>query len=70
MSKLFFGFLLVFINLNLTFYNHTINIFPDWAGYCLMYSGLNDLRNEGEHFDLARPWCLGVAAYSAVIWGI
>ncbi len=68
MNKLFFGFLLIFINFNLTINGHTINIFPEWAGYCLMYSGLNDLANEGEHFALARPWCLAMVVYSGVLW--
>ena len=68
MNKLFFGFLLIFVDFNLNLNGHTLNIFPDWAGYCLIYAGLNDLANEGEHFPLAKPWCLGMAAYTGIVW--
>ena len=68
MDKLFFGFLLIFINFNLTIKGHTLNILPDWAGYCLIYSGLNDLSDKGEHFPLAKPWCLGMAVYTGAVW--
>ncbi len=68
MDKLFFGFLLIFVNFNLNLNGHTLNIFPDWAGYCLIYAGLNDLTEEGEHFPLAKPWCLGMAVYTGVLW--
>ncbi len=70
MNKLFFGFLLIFVNLNLTFNGHTLNVLPDWAGYCLMYSGLNDLLDEGEHFPLAKPWCLAMVIYTAAVWAV
>lgn len=70
MNKLFFGFLLVFINFYLNVNGHSLNIFPEWAGYCLIYSGLNDLLGEGEHFPLAKPWCLGMAVYTAIVWAI
>ena len=68
MNKLFFGFLLLFINVNLTFNGHTVNVLPEWAGYCLIYSGLNDLAGEGEHFALARPWCLAMVVYTGATW--
>ena len=68
MDKLFFGFLLIFINFNLTINGHTLNILPDWAGYCLIYSGLNDLSDKGEHFPLAKPWCLDMAVYTGAVW--
>ena len=68
MNKLFFGFLLVFVNFNLTFNGHTLNIFPDWAGYCLIYAGLNDLSGESDYFRLAKPWCLGMAVYAGALW--
>ena len=68
MNKLFFGFLLLFVNINLTFNGHTVNILPEWAGYCLIYSGLNDLAGEGEHFSLAKPWCLAMVVYTGATW--
>ena len=68
MNKVFFGFLLVFVDFNLTINGHTLNIFPDWVGYCLIYSGLNDLSGESDHFSLAKPWCLGMVIYNAILW--
>ncbi|MBQ1675534.1 MAG: hypothetical protein II069_05835 [Oscillospiraceae bacterium] len=70
MNKLFFGLLFIYLNINLNLDpgGHTLNLLPDWAGYCLLYSGLLDLAAESERFSRAKPWCLGMAVYTFVLW--
>ena len=70
MNKLFFGLLLIYLNINININpgGHTLNLLPDWAGYCLLYSGLLDLAGESERFSRAKPWCLGMAVYTFVLW--
>ncbi|MBE6990463.1 MAG: hypothetical protein E7426_06935 [Ruminococcaceae bacterium] len=68
MNKIFFGLLLIYINININFDGHTLNLLPAWAGYCLIYSGLNDLSEESEHFAAIKPWCLGMVVYTGILW--
>ena len=37
MKKVFWGFLLIFVNFNLTLNGHILNLFPTFAGYILLY---------------------------------
>lgn len=70
MNKVFFGLLLTFLDINLNLSGHTLDILPDWAGYCLIYSGLKDLSGESDYFTKAQPWCMPMVVYSAIVWAL
>ena len=68
MDKLFWGFFLLFLNFNLNFDVHTLNILPAWLGYILLMQGAKSLRHESELFKIPCPWCIAAAAYTFVLW--
>ena len=69
MSKLFWGFFLIFINFNLTFNEvHALNLLPPFVGYLLLLSGIKELAEESSLFEGARPFILGMTVYTAILW--
>lgn len=69
MSKLFWGFFLIFINFNLTFNEvYVLNLLPPFAGYLLLLSGTKELAEESGIFEGARPFILGMTLYTALLW--
>ena len=68
MDYLFWGFLLVFLDINIHFGVSTVDFLPSWLGYRLMIKGLDTLAEESERFAAARPWCVGMAVYTGVLW--
>ena len=68
MDYLFWGFLLVFLDINIHFGVSTVDFLPSWLGYLLMIKGLDTLAEESERFAAARPWCVGMAVYTGVLW--
>ena len=48
MSKIFAGFLFVFLNFNLTLnQTYTVNLLPDFIGFLLLYLGTRELLGCG-----------------------
>ena len=68
MDDLFWGFLLVFLDINIPFGGSTVDFLPSWLGYILIVKGLDTLAEESERFAAARPWCVGMAVYTGVLW--
>ena len=69
MSKLFWGFFLIFINFNLTFNEvYALNLLPPFVGYLLLLSGTKELAEESSLFEGARPFILGMTVYTAILW--
>ena len=68
MDYLFWGFLLVFLDINIHFGVSTVDFLPSWLGYLLMIKGLDTLAEESERFAAARPWCVGMTVYTGVLW--
>lgn len=68
MNELFVGMLLVFLNVNLSFGEHTFDVLPDFVGYLLMMRGLESLSPESRYFEKARPVAMGMMVYSAVLY--
>ena len=68
MADIFWGFFLVFINFNLSFNAHTLNILPPFLGYLLLARGMESLAAESGLFSDIRPFALGMAVYTAVLW--
>lgn len=68
MKKIFWGFLLIFLNLNLTFNQHSLNLLPDFAGYIMLLRGAGELERDSEFFRDVRPFAVGMAVYTAILW--
>ena len=50
MSRLFWGFFLIFVNFNLNVNAHTLNLLPPFVGYILLLQGMRELEPESERF--------------------
>lgn len=68
MQNIFLGMLLVFLDLNINLGDATIGLLPDFAGYILMIKGLEEMANESLLFEKARPWAVGMAVYTGVLY--
>lgn len=68
MKKLFWGFLLIYLNFNLTLNGHAVEILPDFAGYILLVKGIDELKESSRLFSGARPFAIVMAVYTAVLW--
>ena len=61
MTKIFVGFLFVFLNFNLTLNDtYVINLLPDFVGFILLYVGTRELLEESPRYTTAGPWLLGL----------
>ncbi len=68
MNKLFWGFFFLFLNFNLNLGSLRLNLLPDWAGLILLYLACGELDRESDQFEKIRPFCLGLAAATGVLW--
>ena len=68
MKKLFWGFFFIYLNFNLNFNQHSLNVLPDFVGYILLLQGARILEDESEFFSQARPFATGMTIYSAILW--
>lgn len=68
MAKFFWGFFLIYLHFNLSFNGHTLNILPPFVGYWLLYQGLTELDGESGLFRNIRPFAVGMAVYTGVLW--
>lgn len=68
MSAIFWGFFFVFLNFNLTVNDHVLNLLPPFVGYLLVMRGCRDMGEESSLFDPIRPFALGMAIYTGLLW--
>lgn len=68
MRKLFWGFFFINLNFNLSVNQHTLNVLPDFVGYILLLQGMKELEAESSLFQGARPFAMGMAVYTAILW--
>lgn len=68
MSAIFWGFFFVFLNFNLTVNGHVLNLLPPFVGYLLVMRGARDMGEESPLFDSVRPFALGMAIYTGILW--
>lgn len=68
MRKLFFGFLLMFLSFDLEINGHSLDVLPDFAGYLLLLQGMREMESESRLFQSARPFAVGMAVYTAILW--
>ena len=68
MDKLFWGFFFLFLNFNVNMDASSLELLPNWVGFLLLYAACNELEAESEMFQKPRPFCLGLAVYSGILW--
>jgi glucan phosphoethanolaminetransferase (alkaline phosphatase superfamily) len=68
MRKIFIGMLFVFLDFTLTLNTSRIELIPDFIGYILMVQGLMELADESLWFGKVRPYAIGMAIYSGVLY--
>lgn len=70
MKKIFIGLLLVFLDFNLTLNNSVIGLIPDFIGYIVMVKGLEEMADESPLFPKVRPYTVGMAVYTGVLYAL
>lgn len=68
MSGIFWGFFFVFLNFNLTFNGHVVNLLPTFVGYWILVRSMEALSGESELFGALRPFAVGMTVYTAILW--
>ena len=68
MNNLFWGFFLVFLNFNLHINEASLQLLPDWLGFILLFLGCCELLKESDMFQKPRPFCVGLAVYTGLLW--
>ncbi len=70
MRNIFIGFLFVFLDFNLTLGASQIGLIPDFVGYILVFQGLTELEKMSARFIKARPFALGMAVYTGLLYAL
>lgn len=68
MKKIFTGMLFVFLDFMLTLNTSRIELIPDFIGYILIVKGLMELSDESFWFGKVRPYAIGMAIYSGILY--
>lgn len=68
MLTIFWGFLLLFVNINLNIGASTVDLLPDFLGYFLIARGLGQIGLQSVRFAKARPWAIAMTVYTAGLY--
>lgn len=68
MKKLFYAYLFIFLNINITVNRSTICITPTFVGYIILLLAFRELEGESTEFTRLRPFALGMAIYTGICW--
>ena len=68
MKAIFWSFFFIFVNFNLALNSHVLNLIPSFVGYLLLYRAAGDLLDENRRFELLRPFAVGMAVYTGILW--
>lgn len=58
MNKVFFGFLFIFLDINLKLNAHSLNLLPDWLGYILLFAVLMSYGARASVLRRQSPFAL------------
>lgn len=70
MSYLFFGYLLVYLDLHININQHVIGLLPDFVGFILLTMGLKALSDGSPRFDNVRPFAVGMAVLTGIVYAL
>lgn len=68
MGKFFWGFFFIYLHFDLSVNAHTLNVLPEFVGYFLLLQGLRELEEESCVFSGVRPFAVGMAVYTGILW--
>ena len=68
MGKLLLGFILTRIDIEINIGTTVVGLVPSFAGFIAIWLGLLELSGESEHFVKMRPFALGMAIYTGVLY--
>lgn len=68
LSKIAWGYVLLYLDFHLSVNGHTLNVLPNWAGYLLIFSAIVLLGVEWRSLLLLKPFCVLLGVVSAVDW--
>lgn len=68
MKNIFIGFILIFLDFSLNIGNSQIGLIPDFVGYIVMISGLEEMAVESTLFIKVKPYVTGMALYSGLLY--
>lgn len=68
MRNVFIGFIFILLDLNLNLDQLSLELLPDFVGYIILADGLLELANESSFFLKARPYSIGMAIYTGIIF--
>ena len=67
MTKIFVGFLFVFLNFNFTLNDtYVINLLPDFVGFILLYMGTRELLEESPRYTTAGATWLVIKGFEDI----
>ena len=69
MKGLFWGFVLVSLNYNLTLpTGGMLNLLPPWVGFIILFIKAGKLEEESYLFSKTKPWSVILGVYSLILW--
>lgn len=68
MTKIFIGFLLIFLDFSINFDTVTIGLLPDFIGYFLLIGSLTELAPQSTHFGKVKPFATIMAVYTVILY--
>jgi hypothetical protein len=68
MKNIFIGFILIFLDFSLNLGNSKIGLIPDFIGYIVMISGLEEMAEKSTLFINVKPYVTGMAVYTGILY--
>lgn len=69
-SKIAWGYFLLYCNINIAIGGFTVNVLPSFAGFLLFLSAIGLLCEEERELSLLRIPCIVLAVWNGVQWGL
>ncbi len=69
MNTIFVGMIFTLFDFNIKLGGSSLGLLPDFVGYILIFRGLDELVEQSAQFAKAKPWALGLAVYTGVMYG-
>ena len=66
--SLFWGFVIMLFDINISLGQGTIGLLPDFVGYLFLINGFNLMAQEGQRFIKTKPYAVFMAAYSLILY--
>lgn len=70
MRKIFIGMLFICLDFNLDIETIRVGLIPDFVGYIILIYGLGEMALESFRFAKAKPFALGMAIYTGILYFI